>query len=53
MKWSKGLATFCLRGNEIGKRMEVVGEEGIALEDMMIYLKAELYDFSYLAAECF
>jgi V/A-type H+-transporting ATPase subunit A len=40
-------------GNEIGKRMEVVGEEGTALEDMAIYLKAELYDFSYLQQNAF
>lgn len=35
-------------GDEIGKRMEVVGEEGIVLSDMIIYLKAELYEFAYL-----
>lgn len=40
-------------GNEIGKRMEVVGEEGTALNDMVIYLKAELYDFSYLQQNAF
>ena len=53
MKWSRKRATFLSEGNEIGKRMEVVGEEGTAIEDMIIYLKAELYDFSYLAAKCF
>jgi V/A-type H+-transporting ATPase subunit A len=42
-----------LEGNEIGKRMEVVGEEGTALSDLMIYLKAELYDFSYLQQNAF
>ena len=41
------------QGNEIGKRMEVVGEEGTALNDMIIYLKAELYDFSYLQQNAF
>lgn len=40
-------------GSEIGKRMEVVGEEGTAIEDMIIYLKAELYDFSYLQQNAF
>lgn len=40
-------------GNEIAKRMEVVGEEGIALEDFYTYLKAELYDFSYLQQNAF
>lgn len=41
------------KGHEIGKRMEVVGEEGIVLNDMIIYLKAELYDFSYLQQNSF
>lgn len=41
------------RGDEIGKRMEVVGEEGTSLEDMITYLKAELYDFSYLQQNAF
>jgi V/A-type H+-transporting ATPase subunit A len=40
-------------GNEIGKRMEVVGEEGTAIEDMVTYLKSELYDFSYLQQNAF
>lgn len=35
-------------GDEIRKRMEVIGEEGTALNDMITYLKAELYDFCYL-----
>lgn len=41
------------KGNEIGKRMEVVGEEGTALDDMVVYLKAELYDFAYLQQNAF
>lgn len=40
-------------GNEIGKRMEVVGEEGTAIDDMVVYLKAELFDFSYLQQNAF
>jgi len=39
--------------DEIGRRMEVVGEEGIATEDMLIYLKGELYDFCYLQQNAF
>ena len=39
--------------DEIGKRMEVVGEEGIAIDDMMTYLKGELYEFSYLQQNAF
>jgi V/A-type H+-transporting ATPase subunit A len=40
-------------GDEIGKRMEVVGEEGTSMKDMITYLKAELYDFSYLQQNAF
>jgi V/A-type H+-transporting ATPase subunit A len=40
-------------GDEIGKRMEVVGEEGITLHDMITYLKSELYEFSYLQQNAF
>lgn len=45
--------SFLERGYEIGKRMEVVGEEGTSMKDMLIYLKAELYDFSYLQQNAF
>lgn len=54
--WSEMVqkADWILRnGSEIGKRMEVVGEEGTAIDDMVIYLKAELYDFSYLQQNAF
>ncbi|MGM0440016.1 MAG: V-type ATP synthase subunit A [Chlamydiota bacterium] len=40
-------------GDEIKKRMEVVGEEGTAINDMITYLKAELYDFAYLQQNSF
>ena len=55
-EWNKvvHLATHILKeGDEIGKRMEVVGEEGISIEDLVIYLKAELYDFCYLQQNAF
>ncbi|MEM8727203.1 MAG: V-type ATP synthase subunit A [Chlamydiota bacterium] len=44
---------YLKEGDEIGKRMEVVGEEGITVEDLVIYLKGELYDFSYLQQNAF
>ena len=44
---------FIREGTEIGQRMEVVGEEGISMEDMEIFLKAELYDFCYLQQNAF
>lgn len=39
--------------DEIKKRMEVVGEEGISSEDLITYLKGELYDFCYLQQNSF
>lgn len=39
--------------DDIGKRMEVVGEEGISIRDIVIYLKGELYDISYLQQNAF
>lgn len=44
---------FLRKGDEVKKRMEVVGEEGTPIADMIIYLKAELYDFSYLQQNAF
>ncbi len=46
-------AVLLRKGDEIGKRMEVVGEEGVALEDMVIFLKSELYEFCYLQQNAF
>lgn len=40
-------------GNEIEKRMEVVGEEGTAIEDLITFLKMELYDNCYLQQNAF
>ncbi|NGX38398.1 MAG: V-type sodium ATPase catalytic subunit A [Chlamydiae bacterium] len=45
--------TILRDGDDIGKRMEVVGEEGISIHDMVIHLKAELYDFAYLQQNAF
>jgi V/A-type H+-transporting ATPase subunit A len=45
---------YILRASdEIRKRMEVVGEDGISLEDMILHLKGELYDFCYLQQNAF
>lgn len=49
----KRSALILRKGDEIGKRMEVVGEEGVAIEDMILYLKSELYDFCYLQQNAF
>jgi V/A-type H+-transporting ATPase subunit A len=39
--------------DDIKKRMEVVGEEGISIEDFVTFLKGELYDFCYLQQNSF
>lgn len=49
----KRAARLLKEGDEIRKRMEVVGEEGVALSDMVTYLKSELYDFAYLQQNAF
>ncbi len=46
-------ADILKKSDEIGKRMEVVGEEGVAIEDMLTYLKGELYEFCYLQQNAF
>jgi V/A-type H+/Na+-transporting ATPase subunit A len=45
--------SFLKRGDDIGKRMEVVGEEGTSIQDMIVYLKSELYEFAYLQQNAF
>lgn len=52
-KMVKRALRILYQGNEIGKRMEVVGEEGISTEDMITYLKSELYDACYLQQNAF
>lgn len=52
-KMVKKASKILKEGDEIGKRMEVVGEEGIALEDFETYLKSELFEFCYLQQNAF
>jgi len=40
-------------GTEIGQMMKVVGEEGTAMEDFVIYLKSEYLDAAYLQQNAF
>lgn len=49
----KRLGLLLHEADEIRRRMEVIGEEGVTLEDMVTYLKAELYDFAYLQQNAF
>ncbi len=41
------------RGNEVDQMMKVVGEEGTALDDFIIYLKSEFLDAVYLQQDAF
>ena len=41
------------RGTEIGQMMKVVGEEGTAMDDFVIYLKSEYLDAAYLQQNAF
>ncbi|MBS0615420.1 MAG: V-type ATP synthase subunit A [Verrucomicrobia bacterium] len=52
-KMVKRSLKFLFDGDEIGKRMEVVGEEGITMHDLIVYLKSELYEFAYLQQNAF
>ena len=51
------LITSCqkliLAGDEVKKRMEVVGEEGTSLADFILHLKAEFLDSVYLQQNAF
>ena len=51
--WVVKARKMMIYGDEIGRRMEVVGKEGTNMEDYLIYLKAELFSFSYLQQNAF
>ncbi|HNW83207.1 MAG TPA: V-type ATP synthase subunit A [bacterium] len=42
-----------VQSDEIGKKMSVVGEEGISIDDFVTYLKGEFYDAVYLQQNAF
>ncbi|MBQ9803726.1 MAG: V-type ATP synthase subunit A [Lentisphaeria bacterium] len=41
------------RGSEVNQMMKVIGEEGTAIEDFIIYLKSEFLDYTYLQQNTF
>lgn len=49
----KNAAAILRKGDEIGKRMEVVGEDGVSIDDMVLFLKSDLYEFCYLQQNAF
>ena len=52
-KWVQRSLQIIKEGDEIGRRMEVVGQEGISVQDMVIYLMSELFSFCYLQQNAF
>jgi len=51
--WVVKARNIMIAGDEIGRRMEVVGKEGTSMEDYLVYLKAELFSFAYLQQNAF
>ncbi|HOF34290.1 MAG TPA: V-type ATP synthase subunit A [Spirochaetota bacterium] len=45
--------SMILEGDEIGKKMSVVGEEGVSIDDMVVFLKGEFYDSVFLQQNAF
>ena len=41
------------RGSEVNQMMTVIGEEGTAMEDFIVYLKSEFLDYTYLQQNTF
>lgn len=51
--WVKRMGQLLVQGDDIAKRMEVVGEEGTLLTDFILCLKAETFDAVYLQQNAF
>lgn len=51
--WVERMAHLIRQGDDIARRMEVVGEEGTLLTDFITHLKAETYDAAYLQQNAF
>ena len=51
--WVDRARHIMIEGDEIGRRMEVVGKEGTSAEDYVTYLKAEMFSFAYLQQNAF
>jgi len=49
----KFAAGIMQRGNEVNQMMKVIGEEGTAMADFIIYLKSEFLDYVYLQQNTF
>jgi len=49
----EALRSILREGNDVAQMMKVVGEEGTAIEDFIVYLKGELIDRAYLQQDAF
>jgi V/A-type H+-transporting ATPase subunit A len=55
----KALSRTLKQSSDVGRMMTVVGEEGVSIEDLIVYLKGEMFDAAYLqqnaydAIDCF
>ncbi len=53
VSWVQKAQNLFIQGNEIHQMMLVVGEEGISIEDLITYLKAEMMDAVCLQQDSF
>jgi V/A-type H+-transporting ATPase subunit A len=51
--WVERARSIMSEGDEIGRRMEVVGKEGTSSEDYVTYLMSEMFSFAYLQQNAF
>ena len=52
-EWVQKALNIMAKGDEIGRRLQVVGQEGTNIEDLVLYYKMELFSFSYLQQNAF
>lgn len=52
-EWVVKARQIMQKGDEIGRRLQVVGQEGTNIEDIITYYKMELFSFAYLQQNAF
>ena len=52
-KWVERGLDVIKAGDEVRRRMEVVGQEGTSIQDVVLFLKSELLSFCYLQQNAF
>lgn len=53
LHWVEKAKRMIREGNEIGRRMEVVGSEGTSMHDIITFFKSQLLSFAYLQQNAF